>query len=146
MKKLKSRIKIIKFVCFVLLFFVVGCGRTPPRLPRRTWMAKRGVIEKKTQMEKMQAIEELQLQEFEKDIKILEGRNPFSYAKAPEKKGPGLNLGGIVWSDEAPAAIINDMIVGVGDTIGNKKVREITKTSVILTDGKKEYKLELKFE
>jgi len=65
------------------------------------------------------------------------GRSPFAFEKILEKKSSALILNGILWDETNPAAMINDEIVSVGDTISDKTVVEITPTAVILDDKTK---------
>jgi len=61
-----------------------------------------------------------------------------------QKEGPQFRLNGIVWSEDQPLAIVNDTIVGVGDTIQGAQVVEIKRREVILKyEGKV---LSLKFK
>lgn len=69
---------------------------------------------------------------------IIWGRNPFSL-KNTNVSTPVLN--GIAWDENAPRAIINDQIVGVGDMIGKNKVVAITPNSVTLNDGTKDFEI-----
>ena len=74
------------------------------------------------------------------------GRNPFAWPQREEKVGgvSDLTLFSIMWNDEgARAAAINGSIVHVGDKIINKTVKRIEQNRVILTDGTKDYVLEL---
>jgi len=69
------------------------------------------------------------------------GRSPFSLSAAT---GPhGLKLDGILWDKKAPRAVINDVIVGAGDKIGNIIIREIRQDRVILNDGNGDFELKL---
>lgn len=72
------------------------------------------------------------------------GRDPFSgrvYAGGQEEGG--LNLVGIMFDKNNPAAIINDEIVEVGDKVNGNKIIEITKDRVILNDGGRNIELKL---
>jgi len=73
------------------------------------------------------------------------GRNPFTFLQVEEKTGgiPNLALSAIVWSANKPSAFINNSIVSVGDEITDKTVKRIEQNRVILTDGMKDYVLEL---
>lgn len=55
----------------------------------------------------------------------------------------GQNLTGIIWDAKKPLAIINNMIVGEGEIIGNKKIIKIEKESVLISENGKEYILRL---
>jgi len=73
------------------------------------------------------------------------GRSPFTpkggAAGVPSSK---IVLGGIMWVEENPRAIINNNIVAIGDEIGGNKVIDIKKDRVVLSDGTE--KLTLKLE
>jgi len=73
------------------------------------------------------------------------GRNPFVAAKRPGAPVGELSLGGILWDKDKPVAIINDNMVGIGDTVGAYKVVDITQDSVTLNDGTEEHILKLGF-
>jgi len=73
-------------------------------------------------------------------------RNPFAWPQREEKVGSvsNLTLFSIMWNDKGGrAAAINGSIVRVGDKIINKTVKRIEQNRVILTDGTKDYVLEL---
>ena len=74
------------------------------------------------------------------------GRNPFVWPQIKEKADSisDLKLGAIMWSDKKLSAFINGKIVSVGDKITDKTVKQIEPDRVILTDGIKDYVLELK--
>lgn len=74
------------------------------------------------------------------------GRDPFAWPQRGEKIGSfsNLTLFSIMWDDKgARAAAINGSIVRVGDKITDKTVKRIEQNRVILTDGTKDYVLEL---
>jgi len=75
------------------------------------------------------------------------GRDPFS-EKAALSGGSlavsDLKLEGILFHyGNVPRAVINGEMVGEGDKLGPMTVNKISKDSVILTDGEKDYKLQL---
>lgn len=71
------------------------------------------------------------------------GRNPFILKEVREKKKAVLTLNGILWDKDKPKAVINDAIVGVGDSVGENKIVSIGQDYVILNDGTSDIKLEL---
>ena len=73
------------------------------------------------------------------------GRNPFTFPQREEKIGSTSNLAlsVIIWDDKKASAFINGTIVYVGDKITDKTVKQIEQNRVILTDGTKDYVLEL---
>jgi len=71
-------------------------------------------------------------------------RNPFVW---PEGREGTVNISNltvfaIIWEGEKAEAMINELIVHVGDKIADKTVKRIEQNSVILTDGPKDYILE----
>ncbi|MCX5678204.1 MAG: hypothetical protein NTY76_03750 [Candidatus Omnitrophica bacterium] len=62
--------------------------------------------------------------------------------KAPES--PKLVLNGIMYLDDGPRAIINNFIVGLGDSVSGAKVTRINRQSVILEYQNVEITLSLK--
>ncbi|MBL7091809.1 MAG: hypothetical protein ISS24_00185 [Candidatus Omnitrophica bacterium] len=71
------------------------------------------------------------------------GRNPFIWYREGSDTVAGLTLSGIIWDNEASYAIINGAIVHSGDKIAGKTVRRIESDKVILSDGLRNYVLEL---
>ena len=95
--------------------------------------------------------QEIGLDRYQKAIKdedsIPWGRDPFS-KKAAIAGGDlaisDLKLEGILFHyGNVPRAIINGELVGEGDRIGSITVVKISKDDVIVTDGDKDYKLQL---
>ncbi len=58
----------------------------------------------------------------------------------------GLTLKGIIYSQEAPVAIVNDEVLEPGATIGEYRVFEIEEKRIILKKGNEEFILELEEE
>ncbi|NQT47149.1 MAG: hypothetical protein HQ593_06740 [Candidatus Omnitrophica bacterium] len=84
----------------------------------------------------------INFQKFEDKMAVSEwGKDPFTYR--PLAHMGDLKLGGIVWDEEAPTAIIDGEIVGVGDEIEGNIVVEIQPDKVILNDGTKIVELTL---
>ncbi len=73
------------------------------------------------------------------------GRNPFTFPQSEEEVGSvsNLRLLCVIVTDEEAQAAINESIVRVGDKITDKTVKRIEQNRVILTDGIKDYVLEL---
>lgn len=69
---------------------------------------------------------------------------PASRIKKGEAAPSGFNLSGILFTENDPKAIVNNNIVGIGDTVGGAKVVGITQYDVTLSgkDGKIVLKLE----
>jgi hypothetical protein len=71
------------------------------------------------------------------------GRNPFAL---PGERGASLEdlrLEGIMSDNNKFTAIIDDIVVGIGDNIQENKVIDIKPDRVILNDGKKDFELKL---
>ena len=83
------------------------------------------------------AVSEAQAQQKEwKESPFLAERGGPKSAVTGESAGlEGFTLKGILWDPQAPTAILNDRVVGVGERVGNWKVMEIRKDRVILSDG-----------
>ena len=152
MKLRKNRQLISLLVISQLL--IAGCGKPAPAVPRTRipdpeMLKKVLAINRKKQMEAAEKLARAEIAEFEKDMGMLRARNPF--AAIPTEKVVtetpqlDLKLGGIIWNDVSPSAMINDDIVEVGDTVGDATVKKIMKTSVILMKGNEEYTLEMQF-
>ncbi len=74
------------------------------------------------------------------------GRNPLTFPQSEEEVGgvSNLRLLCIIVADEGAQAFINESIVRVGDKITDKAVKRIEQNRVVLTDGTKDYVLELR--
>jgi hypothetical protein len=46
-----------------------------------------------------------------------------------------LVLGGVVWSEKQPLALINDTVLGLNEAVGNARVVEIHPERVVVEDG-----------
>ena len=73
------------------------------------------------------------------------GRDPFTSQQKEEKADnvSDLVLGAIMSGGQKPSAFINNSVVYVGDKVADKTVKKIEQNRVILTDGTKDYVLEL---
>ncbi|MBU0728442.1 MAG: hypothetical protein KKA70_01745 [Proteobacteria bacterium] len=87
--------------------------------------------------------------------KAEELRDPFNWVpmqidrfKVQENAGmedttfKGLDLTGIIWDKQTPMAIINNLTVKEGDSIGNVYVLTINKNEVTLVSGRQQHTLE----
>ncbi|MBM3251737.1 MAG: hypothetical protein FJZ11_03035 [Candidatus Omnitrophica bacterium] len=54
-----------------------------------------------------------------------------------------LKLIGILWDERDPQAIINNKVVGLGDSVGTSTVVEIKQNSVILNEGSRIFEIRL---
>ena len=55
---------------------------------------------------------------------------PSAPQEQPVVKAPELKVSGVVWEGDSPQAIINDRVVGVGDTVKDAKVVAIRRSEV----------------
>ena len=79
-------------------------------------------------------------QNLEDDVKdLVLARDPFALSLS---RG-GLRLSGIIWSEDNPQAIINDIMVKAGDSIDKNKVVRILEDKVILSDGNGDFELKI---
>jgi len=69
-------------------------------------------------------------------------RRPFQPTQVPGQSS-SLVLNGII-GGKTPKAMIGDLMVGVGDKVGNNRVVAIKKDSVTLNDGTKDFELVMK--
>ena len=130
-------------IYIIIVCFIAGCGKpykASMRIPKLS-KAKELLMRKK----KIEEIEKVQLAQFDKDIKVLEIRNPFSPTATGAGATQAISLSGIIWDEENPAAMIGDRIVKEGDMVGKKKVKKIQEDKVILIEAGKEHILELEF-
>jgi len=76
--------------------------------------------------------------------KLRWGRCPFSGKHySGISKFEGLNLMGILWDEENPSVLINDVIFREGESIQGVTVIEIQRHKVILSDGEESIELTL---
>lgn len=69
-------------------------------------------------------------------------RNPFASGLTTATMSE-LTLNGIIWNKTKPKAMIGDVIVTKGDTVGTNKVVDILPNKVILNDGTKDFDLKI---
>ena len=69
-------------------------------------------------------------------------KSPFARARI-KPEAPKFVLNGIIWSDVKPRAMIGNTMVVKGDTIDGNKVIDIRPGKVILSDGTKNFELEM---
>jgi len=63
------------------------------------------------------------------------GRSPFTQGEVRRLHASGIMLNGIIWDEKNPKAIINNEIVGKGDSVGKSTITQIRKDSVVISDG-----------
>ena len=74
------------------------------------------------------------------------GRNPFMLPGELSESVRGLMLDGIVWDNEKPYAIINNQVLGIGDTVGRSRITAITETAVTLEEDGNAFSIQLRNE
>lgn len=126
---------------FVILVFADPVSYAANKPLQVTAAAKEG----KDVLKGIKNIEKKQIEQFNRDLAVLQGRYPFDLPREEALAEPTLRLTGIVWDEKSPAAIINGVLVRKGDMIDGKEVKDITRNSVTVKEGDKEYKLELNF-
>ena len=134
--------KIINLVLINILIcgIIIGCGRRDESVKEEKEIIGAGKADEGRQIAKVEEVKE----EFLPKAKY--GRDdPFSPITGKreiieDKTG----LQGISWDEEQPLAIIDGVIVGVGDRVSGREVVKIEKDRVILDDGEKYFELRLK--
>lgn len=71
------------------------------------------------------------------------GRNPFIIEPSAKGVISKLSLEGIVWDEKEPKALINNVVVGIGDEIGGNTVVDIKQDKVILSNKSTNFELRL---
>ncbi len=66
---------------------------------------------------------------------LIDRNAPRSTEIPPNSAEQEIRLQGILWDPQAPTAIVNNRVVGQGDSLGRWEVVEIQKTQVVLSDG-----------
>lgn len=131
-----------KLILLIVLFVIVAGGLSRPFLKRRRFSpppSPQEVPSSPRQMLPVGKIRQLQ----EERMKEEWGRNPF-LAIGREKGDAyllGLSLAGILWDETRPLAIINDVVVGVGDVIEGYFILNISPDTILLEKDGKEYTL-----
>ena len=72
-------------------------------------------------------------------------RNPFAPKTTPAKVVAKFTLSGIIWDQKEPKALINNVVVGIGDEIDGNKVVDIKQDRVVLNDGTEDIILTLEY-
>jgi len=125
----------------VIILFTAGCGgakktaaKPIPAAPADVKPADQNVPAKKTAAKTVLS-------------KTKYGReDPFA-PNVSKKQSPNeptsLNLQGIVFDGDAPRAIINNQIIGIGGKVSGNTVKEIRENSVIFDDGTEDFEIRL---
>ena len=134
------------FILFVLCLVIVGVWSRvflKKKVPTSPFALQ---SEQKTPFERRTPLPSGELQKLEKARMTREWeRNPF-LAIGEEKEATylfGLSLTGILWDEERPLAMINNVVVGVNDTIGSYTIKKISSDMVILEREGEEFILRL---
>ena len=134
-------------VGIVVIGFIVsqqmkGVQRPQPAVSPKTISSAPAALDPKKDKKRLF----LALEEEAQNIKL--SRDPFSRQPIvfSGDSAHGLNLSGIAWDELKPTAIINDEILAVGDQVAGKRIVEIKKDKVILTDGQQSFELKISIE
>lgn len=131
----------------VLLFLVSNAvrGRKQTR-PLETGLAPKRLSQETAPLKEPTSDDREFLRKLDEESKSLSlKRDPFVAKSIPSADEPsfGLHLSGIAWDKESPKVIINDIILGIGDSVGGKTIIEITQDKVILSDGIRNFEIRL---
>jgi len=143
-KKEKTQI-IITVALVMLLFVLVGRGKKTIRRAKAIKKSQAGLTKKTQTLEveptpaKIMSFKQLEEEAGKIDI----GRDPFHRAPIiKEDLGKRvLRVSGVIWDVNEPRAIINNLVVAIGDVVSGNTVIEIKKRSVILNDGTKSFEV-----
>jgi len=127
---------------FIVFHQVKGVKRPQPSVSPKTISLAPTALDQRKNNKRLF----LALQEEAKNIKL--NRDPFFRQPivSSDDSAQGLNLSGIAWDELKPTAIINDEILAVGDQVAGKRIVEIEKDKVILTDGQQNFELRINIE
>lgn len=142
--KEKKEIVITASLILVLLFIVIYDIKVKKpiqqvsALPQKALQSREVTAEKKNSGELF-----FKLEKESEELRLK--RDPFSAASIrPVLFSPDdLELDGIAWDKEKPAAIINNEVLEIGDKINGKTVIDIREDRVILNDGTSNIELQL---
>lgn len=137
----KEIIKIsVSGVLILVLFLTIAGGLSCRRQPKKPSLGQGAAVKPEKAREKglFSRLEE-------EAGKVELSRDPFSaeIIKSPKVSQPGPYLSGIVWDQKLPKAIIDDVIVGIGEKVGDNTIIDIQKDKVILNDGSRNFELRL---
>jgi hypothetical protein len=142
MDKNKKQIIITGILIIVLIFAVLNASR---KFKKARAVVGASSVSAVTQSVPVSDVIQLPTKKSEADLKWV--RDPFSgrnYSAGSARKGAvDLKLVGITWDKVSPMAIINNKVVGVGDSVAGNLVIQINEGSVVLNDGTRDFELKL---
>ena len=142
----KKQIEIIA-TAFLILIFILVAASSCKKIKANEKPLQKDAINQVLQEESAEIILKaknsslkIKNEKLEKDW----GRDPFSgVVYSARGKDLTLKFSGVLWDDKNPQALINGQIVQKNDFIGQYRVVQINKDSVILNDGLKDLELRL---
>jgi len=152
-KDIIELIATIVLICILILVIISAVGKTKKRrysTPKPITVALKkpaAVTIKKTPEEGYRQDDSASFRRLERETRDMQfSRDPFLPSRISIPTGvfySDFRLTGIFWDDKTPSAIINGMVVRIGDEVGGNKIVGITPDSVILNDGLSDFSLKL---
>lgn len=135
----KKQIEIIATI-FLTLIFIIAVGSSCNKIKGNLKPLPKNTVSKLSQEEQPVISTKAQSAKALKDW----GRDPFSgVVYTAQGKDLTLKFSGVLWDEKNPQALINGQIVQKNDVIGQYRVIQINKDSVVLNDGLKDLELRL---
>jgi hypothetical protein len=122
------------FVACLSLFSLTGCTqgqKTDKPGADSDMLRKKAVSEAVRELKNARERGEKRRLEFLTRVEELNRKNPFEFAS---KEYGSLTLNGIIMDKENPVAIIGEEVYSVGDEVGGKTVKSITKSEVVFEE------------
>lgn len=153
-KKEVIEFSVTGILIFILLFVVISvikkAGKTKPSQTQKIEVISSradNLVDKRSSKEKNVA--KNLYNALEEESKSLElKRDPFTAAPITTKETASsstlIQLNGILWDRTKPMAIINNNVVKIGSKVGTNIVVDIKKDRVILSDGTRDFEIQLK--
>jgi hypothetical protein len=154
-KKDKINFIVTGFLVLILIFAIKNAGRSLSKPKKRKQLSPKTMKQKQSshvsylskdtlpdELSKVSATTVFEaLDKISLNLKV--EADPFVFGRKQDKGPKKVLLSGIIADKAEPKAIINETIVGVGDTIGGNIIVEIVPDKVILSNGEKEFELRL---
>ena len=143
MKKLQDKKILILIIVSIAAFFSLLYGILTPSKIKRQIMSRTSAVSREGQRP-VTPIQSALMEDRGTARSEYQswGRDPFSPSAI--NRAVDMELNGILWDTEAPQAIINEDIVGIGDRVRGNIIVDITQDTVILNDGLTDFELTLK--
>jgi len=154
----KANICRIFSIAMVITVLTAGCGGSKTE-PKRSNKAADAKAVSRNKAQKKAGLQATGAKAVSEDVKAKKttAKKPLSKEKYGRKDPfapnvtkkqslsdpTGLNLQGIVADTEAPQAIVNNKIVGVGGTVAGNTIIKINENSVVFNDGTEDFEIRL---